>query len=115
MTVAAPRPPDASSGELEIFLVAAEESGDRLGAALMKAIRQRATRPVRFSGVGGHEMSAAGLTSLLPMEDFAIIGFAAIPARLPRIVNHMVKTVRAVLARRREPVCGFRRKSAGNR
>jgi lipid-A-disaccharide synthase len=34
------------------------------------------------------------------MEDFAIIGFSAIPARLPRIVSHMLHIVRAVLARR---------------
>ena len=45
-------------------------------------------------------MAAAGLDSLLPMDDFAIIGFSAIPGRLPRIVSHMVETVRAVLARR---------------
>ena len=96
MTTAAPRPP----GELEIFLVAAEESGDRLGAALMKALRQRSAGPVRFSGVGGREMTAAGLDSLFPIDDFSIIGFAAIPRRLPRIVRHMAQTVRAVLARR---------------
>jgi lipid-A-disaccharide synthase len=105
MTMAAPNspapgPPDKASGELEIFLVAAEESGDRLGAALMKALRQRSAAPVRFSGVGGREMAAAGLDSLLPMDDFAIIGFTAIPGRLPRIVGHLVQTVRAVLSRR---------------
>ena len=100
MTAAAPAPPADAAGELEIFLVAAEESGDRLGAALMRALRQRAGRPVRFSGVGGREMTAAGLASLFPIDDFAIIGFAAIPRRLPRIVRHMLQTVRAVLARR---------------
>jgi lipid-A-disaccharide synthase len=96
MTSVLARPPE----ELEIFLVAAEESGDRLGAALMKALRQRSTAPVRFSGVGGREMAAAGLDSLFPIDDFSIIGFAAIPGRLPRIVRHMAQTVRAVLARR---------------
>jgi lipid-A-disaccharide synthase len=90
----------SAPGGREIFLVAAEASGDRLGAALMQALRQRATEPLRFSGVGGHEMAAAGLDSLLSMDDFAIIGFSAIPARLPRIVSHMVRIVRAVLARR---------------
>lgn len=87
-------------GELEIFLIAVEESGDRLGGALMRALKQRASVPLRFTGVGGREMTAAGLSSLLPVEDFSIIGFAAIPRRLPRILTHMYKTVRAVLARR---------------
>jgi len=90
----------SAAGVREVFLVAAEASGDRLGAALMQALRQRSTEPLRFSGVGGHEMAAAGLDSLLPMDDFAIIGFSAIPARLPRIVSYMVRIVRAVLARR---------------
>ena len=101
MITASPRSPgELPPGELEIFLVAAEESGDRLGAALMKALRQRSAGPVRLSGVGGTEMTAAGLNSLFPVGDFSIIGFAAIPGRLPRIVRYMVQTVRAVLAQR---------------
>jgi lipid-A-disaccharide synthase len=101
MTTAVTRSPGKlPPGELDIFLVAAEESGDRLGAALMKALRQRSTAPVGFSGVGGREMTAAGLDSLFPVGDFSIIGFAAIPRRLPHIVRRMAQTVRAVLARR---------------
>jgi len=101
MTTAAPGSPGQQPpGELEIFLVAAEESGDRLGAALMKALRQRSAGPLRFSGVGGREMTAVGLDSVFPVDDFSIIGFAAIPRRLPRIVRRMVQTVRAVLAQR---------------
>ena len=94
------RPPAERRGELEIFLIAVEESGDRLGGALMRALKQRASVPLRFTGVGGRDMTEAGLTSLLPAEDFSIIGFAAIPRRLPRILHHMYKTVRAVLAHR---------------
>jgi lipid-A-disaccharide synthase len=92
--------PGSAPGELEIFLVANEESGDRLGAALMRALSRRANAPVRFSGIGGREMAAAGLDSLLPMEDFSIIGFVALPGRLPRILHHLIKTLRAVLTRR---------------
>jgi lipid-A-disaccharide synthase len=90
----------APRGELEIFLVAVEESGDRLGGALMRALKERASVPLRFTGVGGREMTAAGLTSLLPAEDFSIMGFSAIPRRLPRILHHLYKTVRTVLARK---------------
>jgi lipid-A-disaccharide synthase len=100
MTIPAQRPPDDELGGLEIFLVAAEESGDRLGAALMRALRQRASVPLRFTGVGGREMSAAGLQSLHPIDDFSIIGFAAIPRQLPKKILQMRATVRAVLAHR---------------
>lgn len=88
--------PDKPLGELRVFLVAAEESGDRLGAALMRALRRRAGRPVRFSGVGGRAMAGEGLASLHPIDDFSIIGVTAIPGRLPRIVRHLRETLRAV-------------------
>jgi lipid-A-disaccharide synthase len=100
MTEAVPQLSPHWTGELEIFLVAAEESGDRLGAALIRALRQRASVPIRVSGVGGREMTAEGIDSLLPIDDFSIIGFAQIPRRLPRILHHLIKTVRAVLAKR---------------
>lgn len=95
--VAAPRMASTKVGELDIFLVATEESGDRLGAALMRALRQRASVPVRFSGVGGREMTKAGLDSLYPIDHFAIIGFSAVPLRLPRLIMRLRATVRAVL------------------
>lgn len=89
-----------AAAALEIFLVAVEESGDRLGGALMRALRERAGVPVRFSGVGGREMSAAGLESLFPVDDFGIIGITAIPGRLPRILRAMSNIVQAAVARR---------------
>ena len=64
----------------------------------MRALRQRASVPLRFSGVGGREMAEAGLDSLLPIDDFSIIGFAAIPRAAAANLHHMYKTVRAVLA-----------------
>src|SRR5262249_37877047 len=70
---------------VDVFLVAAEESGDRLGAALMRAIRERTAGEVRFVGVGGREMAAEGVASLYPIENLPIIGFSAIPRRMPQI------------------------------
>jgi lipid-A-disaccharide synthase len=100
MSITASERTGDKSDLFQIFLVAAEESGDRLGAALMRALRQRADAPVQFAGVGGREMAAAGLDSLLPIDDFSIIGFAEIPRRLPRILRHMRANVRAIVARR---------------
>ena len=47
----------------KIFLIATEESGDRLGAGLMKVLRQRLGDAVAFEGVGGRAMAREGLTS----------------------------------------------------
>jgi lipid-A-disaccharide synthase len=44
----------------EVFLIAGEASGDALGAALIPALEAQAPGPVRFVGVGGPQMAAAG-------------------------------------------------------
>lgn len=85
---------------VDVFLVAGEESGDRLGAALMRALRERTGGQVRFVGVGGREMAAEGVASLYPIADLPIIGFSAIPRRLPKILRLMRLTVKAVVAKR---------------
>jgi lipid-A-disaccharide synthase len=81
-----------------IFLVAAEESGDRLGAALIRALRDRGEGGLRFSGVGGREMANEGMPSLFPIDELAIVGFTEIPQRLPTIVRRIRDVADAVLA-----------------
>jgi lipid-A-disaccharide synthase len=91
----------AAGRALNIFVIAGEESGDRLGAPLMDAIAaQAAGTPVAFAGVGGHAMAERGLKSLVPIADLAVNGFAAIPARLPTILRHIRRTAEAVVAAR---------------
>jgi len=80
------------------FLVAGEESGDRLGAGLMRALALKCGGDVRFRGVGGRDMAAEGLPSLFPIDDLAIIGFAAIPRRAPKILRHIREVADAVIA-----------------
>ena len=88
------------SDGLELFLVAGEESGDQLGAALMRALRKCAQQEVRFRGVGGREMTKEGIASLYPIDDLPLIGFSAIPRRLPGILRLMRFTAREVVTRR---------------
>ena len=83
-----------------VFLVAGEESGDRLGAALIAAIKRRTQSRARFSGVGGTHMAQEGVQSLFPLGDLAIMGFAAIPASLPKILRHIRETADVVIAAR---------------
>ena len=52
---------------------------------------------MRFGGVGGHAMAAEGLKSLFPLEDIAVMGFSAVIARLPTILNRIRQTVDAVV------------------
>jgi lipid-A-disaccharide synthase len=80
--------------------VAGEESGDRLGAALIAAIKRATQGRARFSGVGGTHMALEGVHSQFPLGDLAIMGFAAIPARLPRILQRIREAAKVIVAAR---------------
>jgi lipid-A-disaccharide synthase len=82
--------------ELRIWLVAAEASGDRLGAGLMRALRKRCATIV-FAGVGGPEMAAEGVHSLFSMTD-SIIGLAPILPAMFSILRRIRQTADAVVA-----------------
>jgi len=88
------------AGRLAVFLVAAEESGDRLGAALMDALARQHSGALSFAGVGGGAMAAAGLESLFPIEELPIIGLASIPRRLAMILRRIRQTAAAIIAAR---------------
>jgi lipid-A-disaccharide synthase len=81
-----------------VFLVAGEHSGDALGAPLMSALASRLGPGTRFAGVGGAAMQRAGLASLFPLEDVAVMGPLAILKRLPQIVRRVHQTVDAAIA-----------------
>jgi lipid-A-disaccharide synthase len=92
-----PRPP-AGPAIRRICLVATEESGDRLGARLMKVLRQRLGDGVEFTGVGGRDMTREGLVSLFPIEELSIVGFTAVLKQLPKILRLIRGTVDAIVA-----------------
>jgi lipid-A-disaccharide synthase len=89
--------PPRATAERKIFLIATEESGDRLGANLMKVLRQRLGGAVHFEGVGGRAMAREGLMSLFPIEELSIIGLAAVVKELPKILG-LIKETAAVVA-----------------
>jgi lipid-A-disaccharide synthase len=83
---------------LSIYLVAAEESGDLLGAALARALAASAGSALELAGVGGRAMAAAGIVSPFPIEELSIIGVSAIPRRLPMILRRIRETADTVVA-----------------
>lgn len=86
---------------LTVMLVAAEASGDALGAGLARALKARLGDGVRFVGVGGGRMAAEGVDSPFDIADLSILGlFEAIPA-YPRIMRRVADT--AALADREQP------------
>ena len=83
-----------------IYLVAAEESGDALGASLARALRAREGSRFSLSGVGGRAMAAAGINSPFPIDELSIFGLTAIPRRLPLILRRIRETADAIIAAR---------------
>lgn len=79
-----------------LYLIAGEPSGDRLGAGLMQALR--ATTPdMRFVGVGGRMMAAAGLDSLFDIADLNVMGLAEVVPRLRMLLQRIRRTAGDVL------------------
>jgi lipid-A-disaccharide synthase len=82
-----------------IFVVAGEHSGDVLGGKLIHALRDKAgAEAFEFAGVGGDHMREAGVSSIFPLADIAVMGPVAILARLPTLVRRVYQTVDAALA-----------------
>jgi lipid-A-disaccharide synthase len=69
-----------------IGIVAGEASGDALAATLIAAVRAR--RPdIRFAGIAGPRMEAAGCDVWVPLEKLAVRGFAEVIAHLPELLR----------------------------
>ena len=81
-----------------VYLVAGEASGDRLGAALMRGLRTLSEDPVEFQGIGGPEMIRAGLDSLFPMDEIAIMGIGEILRQYRALKARIRQTAEAVIA-----------------
>jgi lipid-A-disaccharide synthase len=83
------------SDPIRIFLVCGEHSGDVLAGKLMAALKAKARQPLAFAGVGGEHAIAEGLETAFPMADVAVMGPAAILARLPKLVRRVYRAVDA--------------------
>ncbi|KAF7146125.1 hypothetical protein RHSIM_Rhsim04G0047300 [Rhododendron simsii] len=104
----------AKDGELRVFVVAGEVSGDTIGSRLMASMRKLSPFPVHFAGVGGIDvfgiktpfdfaalfrslMSDQGLKSLFPMEDIAVMGIWELLPHLNKFRIKLKETTQAAL------------------
>jgi lipid-A-disaccharide synthase len=76
-----------------VFLIAGEPSGDLLGARLMAALRTATGGAIDFAGVGGPEMARAGMPSLFPMDELAVMGLVEVLPHLRRLRGRLRQTV----------------------
>lgn len=89
----------ADAGPL-VFLIAGEPSGDQLGGALMQSLGELTDGRVRFAGIGGEAMQAAGLESLFPMDELSLMGAAELIPHIPHLIGRIRLTLRTIRALR---------------
>ncbi|EJL21448.1 lipid-A-disaccharide synthase [Caulobacter sp. AP07] len=91
-----------TSGPLTVMLVAAEASGDALGAGLARALRARlGADKVRFVGVGGAKMALEGVQSPFDIAQLSILGIVESLKAYPRAMARLKDTL--ALAAREKP------------
>ncbi len=86
---------------LTVMLVAAEASGDALGAGLARALKARLGDRVRFVGVGGGRMAAEGVDSPFDIASLSILGIFEAVAAYRTVMRRVADT--AALAQRERP------------
>ena len=91
--------PDAKP--LKVMLVAAEASGDALGAGLAKVLRARLGDGVTFVGIGGAKMAEQGVESPFDIAQLSILGILESLKAYPRAMARLKDTV--ALAAREKP------------
>lgn len=90
----APRLPRATP--VTIGIVAGEASGDALAAGLISSVRAR-NPAIRFAGIAGPKMQAAGCEVLFPLEKLAVRGFVEVIAHLPELLRIRRELARLLL------------------
>ena len=89
------------SRPLKVMLVAAEASGDALGAGLAKALKSRLGPDVTFVGVGGPRMAEQGVVSPFDIAELSILGWIEGLRAYGKVKARVAET--AALAAREKP------------
>lgn len=87
-----------------IMLIAAEASGDNLGAGLAAALRSRLGDKLELSGVGGPRMAAEGIVSPFDIAELSILGWVEGIKAYGRVKKRVEETVAFVLREKPQAV-----------
>lgn len=86
----------ADQRPFRLAVIAGEESGDLLGADLVRALRNRTGADIELVGVGGAHLQAEGLNPLFDAGVIAIVGVTAVIRDLPRLARLVGSTARKI-------------------
>ncbi|WP_370878867.1 lipid-A-disaccharide synthase [Phyllobacterium ifriqiyense] len=83
---------------LRLAIITGEESGDQLGADLVRALRKDYDGEITLTGVGGDHLSELGLDSLFDQHEIALVGLSAIIRKLPQLVRRISQLAASIVA-----------------
>ena len=82
---------------MKIFIIAGEDSGDKLGSAIIDSLREAFDGSINFVGIGGNGMMNRGLDSIFPMSDLSVMGLVEIALQYPNLKNRLNQTIQSIL------------------
>lgn len=88
--------PATDAQRADVFIVAAEPSGDHLGADLARAL-QRQSPSVHLTAIGGPALAGAGLISQMDIEGLAILGFVEGLRAYPFVLRKVRDAIKLIL------------------
>ena len=97
---------EPASAPPRVAFVAGEISGDILGAAIVRALRERVPG-VRCYGIAGPRMTAAGCEAIESIDALSVMGLAEVLRELPRLLRLRRNLVERLLHERPDLVVGI--------
>ena len=82
---------------MKIFIIAGEDSGDKLGSAIIDSLNEALDGSLNFVGIGGSGMTKRGLKSIFPMNELSVIGFVEIASQYTKLKKRINQTVSSIL------------------
>ncbi len=82
---------------MKIFIIAGEDSGDKLGSVIIDGLREITDVPPKFVGIGGNGMISRGLESIFPMSELSVMGFVEIALKYKSLKKRLNQTISSIL------------------
>ena len=82
---------------MKIFIIAGEDSGDKLGSAIIDSLRVSLDTIPIFVGIGGIGMTRRGVSSIFPLSELSVMGFTQIASQYNKLRKRLDQTVSAII------------------
>ena len=82
---------------MKIFIIAGEDSGDKLGSSIIDGLKEVTDVAPKFVGIGGNGMISRGLESIFPMSELSVMGFVEIASKYKSLKKRLNQTISSIL------------------